>query len=263
MPTPRHDPSSDHQTDHEVALHEAAHAVAHYRFNFSPHAISIIPENNVLGHVSTLDGWNDQETAEHYVVSCLVGYAAAVHAYPDRQELARAGAASDFDTARRILQKLDPSQSLLELEAGYLDRARRFIDESQNWRAIERVADELVQHKRLDMEDIELLIEIADERPGAVSDLVRWRQLRAKRWQYLFIELILAGEDPPDIPDEWRDDISDFQCLHCEAPLDLFDRGNWQGGITFIVTCPACKGRMHGVVNEESGAIIGINFRKA
>ncbi|HLX62280.1 MAG TPA: hypothetical protein VKX17_13455 [Planctomycetota bacterium] len=144
------------QTDTDKAYHEAAHAVADTRFGCHPVKASIKPSEGTLGSVSSLDGWDDSETARNYVISCLAGYVTEIRLDSSNEQAARLGASRDFEMASKPLEQLN-----MDLQSG-IAIAKEWVNRSENWKAIELVAQELLIHEELVGDEIETLVVIAD-----------------------------------------------------------------------------------------------------
>jgi len=159
-----------------LAFHEAAHAVADVRFGFNCAGVTIIPnkEKDTLGCALALDddhfspdGEINIDVGRKRIIALLAGYAAEVllpslSNMPERKRLARLGASSDFEKAREVLRTLGLKPNV----TSWLKRARNFA--RSEWCAIEAVARELLDAKKLDETEIETLIAIADGEEGAL-----------------------------------------------------------------------------------------------
>ncbi len=155
-----------------VAHHESAHAVANCRFGFDLYGVSVVQHEDALGATSGSGGLGyDLETAKGRVTSLLAGYAANLR-NGAAEPRARAGAQEDFEAAEELYGFLQID------EAQAIDWAEAFVEEPKNWRAIEEIAEQLLARKRLDGEEVEIMVEVAD---GVTSseDLERYRLMAA------------------------------------------------------------------------------------
>lgn len=172
------------------AYHEAGHAVADVRFEFTCDLVSIIPnrEAGTLGRASCLDGNHydlqlsetgrleeriNNRKARKALVSLLAGYAAEIR-YGTKKVIARQGASSDFEKARRILRELGKQTDIRH----WIKRADEFVH--NDWTAIEMIAQELIETHTLDGTEIETIIAISEGEPGAAEGLARYRVLAGK-----------------------------------------------------------------------------------
>ena len=154
-----------------TAYHEAGHAVASKKFGFTCYDLSIKPSESsvfpgftALGRAKPLDGWWDEpkEVVENYVIHALAGLAAQERFDPSCLEEAYQGAQSDFEQADEIIEYLegDISDSIREL---WIDRARAFVSEDENWRAIRALAEQLLESKTLNDGEIDMIVRYADD----------------------------------------------------------------------------------------------------
>lgn len=156
--------------------------------------VSIVPDDEALGWVLYNDGpywfdedddlcWFDEEpppTAEYVealVVELYAGFAARVRFDPSCEEKARLGAASDTEKAERCLGLLpgDPAENERRLRA----RAAEWVGE--HWAAIERLARELLEHRTLSAEEIDVIL----DDNLTPEDLARVRLICGNRLQRL------------------------------------------------------------------------------
>lgn len=144
-----------------TAFHEAGHAVADVRGEFIPTHVTIEPNDSRLGASGSAYGWDDTESARKFLVSLCAGLAADLELGGD-EESARGGANNDLERAEEILEHL--AEGTLET---WIDAARLFVREPNNWKAIELVAEELLDRGRMLGEEVEILVELAD---GAVTE---------------------------------------------------------------------------------------------
>jgi hypothetical protein len=113
------------------------------------------------------------EEVEAYIVEFYAGFAADIHFDPASEEEARLGAESDTETADGYLRRLpgDPAENEKRLRL----RAAQWVKE--NWPTIERVAQELLEHRELDFDEIMIISEIY-RGEGTDDDLARYRRNR-------------------------------------------------------------------------------------
>jgi hypothetical protein len=149
----------------EDAFHEAAHAVADLRFGFGwTRAVGSL--NDLLSIVPEHDGrlpWKPvgrvarpkPRMARNKVVALLAGYAAE-RRIGVPESLARAGALNDFEKAERMYDfaGVDETRAIAS--------AMSFVEDSNNWRAIELIADEAVEREVLSGKELERLLKVAD-----------------------------------------------------------------------------------------------------
>lgn len=164
--------SGDEARMYWIAVHEAGHAVAHFRLhdgNRDHGYLSIQPSGDIAGLASQETEWifNPESMQKEVTILCC-GYAACVAAGLDPTQ-AKEGCDNDFEKVDAILGnfKLDPFS--IQLAA-----ATTLMSKSENLRAVQRLADELVRHQILRSEEVDVLIEVAD---GAMSeeDLAQFR----------------------------------------------------------------------------------------
>ena len=114
------------------------------------------------------------EEVEAYIVEFYAGLAADIHFDPASEEEARLGAESDTEEVDRYLRWLpgDPAENEKRLRL----RAAQWVE--QNWPTIERVAQELLEHRELDFDEIMIINEIY-RGEGTDDDLARYRRNRS------------------------------------------------------------------------------------
>lgn len=147
-----------------TAIHEAGHAVAFYRL-FSGGRIggqlTIVPVGNNLGSHQAEEvsfPWTEQITLEQQeqfhreAVYACASYAALVAAGYSEDE-AEQGCQSDFEKAVRCSG--EPLDAVRREAVALMSRA-------ENVRAVARIADELMRRKRLDEDEVTILLEVAD-----------------------------------------------------------------------------------------------------
>jgi len=199
----------------DIAYHEAAHAVAHARFGFGASSVTIVPSEAAgsAGSAAHTDGYEEfspmqredwshfraaagipgfaadfeseakgrsvvtinARKAEQHVIACLAGYAAEVaHTIPSCVKTARLGAWDDFDRARSALRRMGGNTRLDIWKC----RAQWFVE--RDWKAIQLVANDLLELKTLDDAEVECLVGIADGEENAIETLARYRALCGK-----------------------------------------------------------------------------------
>lgn len=148
-----------------IAIHEAAHAVADFRFNFTIDSVTIIPDvkRGVAGAAKSIDGPDcfsaSEKTHREYIVSLMVGYAAEIKADPKCRKRAWTCAGNDQRMAQRhILEFTHHSKDLRP----WVKRAKLFVGKKKNWAAIQAVAVFLLEHKSLNGNLVEAIIEHSD-----------------------------------------------------------------------------------------------------
>ena len=152
-----------------TAIHEAGHAVAHVRIDVLKDQKTIDPGEGILGS-SIAEGknhvWNAKDAAKQ--VYCYCAGCAALMAIGYSAEVACLGAGDDFENASDLLEMWDLPGTLDE----WLNRSAEFMSEPENIRAVEFVANALMEYKTLDGDYIEMLVEWAD---GNMTD-EEWHQ---------------------------------------------------------------------------------------
>ena len=126
-----------------TAIHEAGHFVAGYRMNIDNLEVSIEPDyaDNRLGHNLQDDShWSAKEGQDQVTALCA-GYAAVAASGYD-PEIASQGCGNDFEKAGQIIGFWG-LPSLEEQKASTVEWMR----EAKNMRAVEAVADELMNQK--------------------------------------------------------------------------------------------------------------------
>lgn len=156
-----------------TAYHEAAHAVADTRFGFSAGLVSIERQDGSLGRSAQIDGYYDQKTAERYVFSALAGYVAEEKLDPTFEVKVHAGI-SDFDLAYIALEQLEKNVDD-DCWDRWLNKTRAWVNDESNWRAIEEVAAELLEHRMLNWDEVEAIVSLADGDDEALQRIVLYR----------------------------------------------------------------------------------------
>jgi ATP-dependent Zn protease len=163
-----------------IAFHEAGHAVADLKFGFILNGTTINSnkKQHLLGHAQSLDGEDyikpdgsiDKKRAGEAVTSWLAGYAAEIHCDPTSKAQAAINASDDFQKATDILTRLgQPS-----VFAFWQQRARDLV--KNHWKAIEMVARDLLEVKKLDGDEVTLIFEIAEGNEGSAQGLGTHRE---------------------------------------------------------------------------------------
>ena len=173
---------SDSNRLQRTAHHEAGHAVVRYVLRgAAPYHVSIKP-NPSIGMLGVASGDADfsehptREEVEAAIVELYAGYAAGIRFAPDCEDEHRAGSQDDYEKAERMLDWLDGGRE--KHEERLRAHASHVVEEQ--WPAIARVADELLQRTTLDDTEVEtlFLIEQGSEEVTE-ADLARYRQFRA------------------------------------------------------------------------------------
>ena len=161
-----------------TAIHEAGHAVAHCRLKIEQARVSIVPndEENQLGSVLSQGAesvWSREE-AEPMVMAYLAGYAALVAAgiAPDE---AIVGAESDLESAESLISFWGLDGTIETWKASLVVMMSR----PENYAAVKRVAQELIETPTSCGESVAIMVEIVD---GECSedDYLRWKQNRLR-----------------------------------------------------------------------------------
>ena len=156
----------------ETAYHEAGHYVAKWALVGDAaygDTLTIVPNRatSTLGTNKPL--YEDDETEEGrraYIVSLYAGAAAQSRVFSDLEAI-REGARSDDEQAGEYLPGVPESEQELRIQAQQLVDA--------NWQAVERLADELLQHRTLDAEEAFSLV------TNDMEALERWRRSKISR----------------------------------------------------------------------------------
>jgi ATP-dependent Zn protease len=148
------------ETDISTALHEAAHAVVAYRFGHVCGAVTIEPKDHYRGFALTEGAWADGSRDAEQVVVLFAGGAAQRHHDPSAD---LAGCGDDEEQAGELLALMPPGS-----ETRLRDEADRMVRE--NWRAIECVAEALLEWRTLDSAEWDIIV-------SAVDDGDDWREV--------------------------------------------------------------------------------------
>jgi hypothetical protein len=141
-----------------TAYHEAGHAVMRFLLGMSVHEVSVVPNEETLGHCTgsslraplDLLVWGDghrRRKVERYILVSLAGGAAEA-AFQGRYNWR--GMELDLDCAIDLALKVCGG----EAEAGkfaewLLERARNLIIQDHTWAAVRRIAAALLKERRL------------------------------------------------------------------------------------------------------------------
>lgn len=155
-------------SDRHIAIHEAGHAVAHCRLNIQQAYVSIDPEEiyddegNLLGVTrgrAIAEGVEhvcDQVQAGDQVLAYYAGYAALV-AVGYSEEDASLGADDDFALADYLIDSWEIGK-----DSEWKHKAVLLMRDEANIAAVARVSEELLRERRLVMDQVETLIDVAD-----------------------------------------------------------------------------------------------------
>jgi hypothetical protein len=160
----------------DAAFHETGHAVADMRFGFGCGLITIIPNRRegTLGSEMSMDyGDSDDnmDEATNRVIVLLAGYAAQVEHNAIGEKEAALGASEDFEKAKDLLRRFGLSEDLRP----WLEKTRQFVREE--WRAIEKIAQDVLEVSTLDGMEAELILAIVDGDMESVAHLAQYRML--------------------------------------------------------------------------------------
>jgi ATP-dependent Zn protease len=177
-----------------TAHHEAGHVVYMCHAGLPFDSVDIIANEDILGYVdnpgiciSHYDGSPEEMLIEidRRVVSDLAGLAAETRF---KRRLRWKYGSGDFESAIELAQiRLGPA-TLTEIEA-YLRfqwvRANEFFTDNNRWKAVEAVAQALLQRERLTHEEVAALTRRFLELPIApdpLSTFAKWLIRRGLRW---------------------------------------------------------------------------------
>lgn len=128
-----------------VAFHEAGHAVMALALGRPVHKVSIHPNDMRLGHCELKPGAfrPTQDVVEMQVLILLGGLVAEAR-YSGRY--AWDGAAQDLRFVRTLTSSRAGGPRQIErLERRMLQKAEHLLDQPENWRAVQRIAEELLK----------------------------------------------------------------------------------------------------------------------
>jgi len=140
------------------AYHEAGHAVAHYTLGHGTvYGITIIP-NEATGNLGSTNAQDmdisTPEDVENEVICLYAGAAAEVRFDPGCRDEILAGAEGDDEQAADWLASLGYGP---QDEARLRERAAALVDD--RWPQIDALARELLKQQKLEMEEVEYIIE--------------------------------------------------------------------------------------------------------
>jgi hypothetical protein len=140
----------------KIAIHEAGHAIAFIRNNVNLGFVTIVPSKNADGEtLGGGDAWNKREGQKHLIIHCA-GYAACISAgYTEDQ--AASGCGQDFVYAQIEIDRWRLG-TLTDAKA----MAVKFMRRRKNVRAVDLLAQHLLQHDRLDAHYVQVLVTVAD-----------------------------------------------------------------------------------------------------
>ena len=151
---------SEHENLKKTAIHEAGHAVVALRLDHIFGATTIIADHDLGSWGSTefkeLSDSYTEETASEHVMILSAGYAALV-ADGWAKDVAANGAEDDFQRAEATINGFG-----LKPLSCWLQETVEFLSTEENKRAVQFVAERLLQHWELDKEFIQVLVELAD-----------------------------------------------------------------------------------------------------
>jgi hypothetical protein len=170
-----------------TAIHEAGHAVVARRLGIYVESATIEPNESCRGHIchqpSTSRVESDSQGQANEIkqapideiIVCYSGWAAELRLTSGREEEARLGSGDDNEQAAKLLERLPG-----ETEATLRHKSDRLV--ASNWKAIYLVALELEVWKRLDAEELDLLIDLSDENNSnvAIVSLVNNRAFKSR-----------------------------------------------------------------------------------
>lgn len=162
----------------QTAIHEAGHAVAHVRLeiDYADAAIDR-PRDGVEGEAVAAGAesvW-DADAARAQVLANCSGYGALVGAGV-APEAASLGADDDFENATELIESWGLTGTLDEWKA----RAVALMSEPRNRKAVQVIASELLERKRLDYDLISIFVELSDG-TATRADVDRFLDLREGR----------------------------------------------------------------------------------
>lgn len=160
--------------ERETAIHEAGHAVAHVRLEIDYGGVTIVANHGRDGAASAAGAESvcNAAGARAQAVAYCCGYGALIAAGVS-PESACLGADDDFEHAMELIEAWRLGGSLGEWKA----QAVALMSEPRNRKAVQVIADELLDRRRLDADFIDVLVELAD---GTMTreDVDRYLRLR-------------------------------------------------------------------------------------
>lgn len=162
--------------DAHTATHEAGHCVAHIRLGIEHAGANLVATDGRLGAsiAHGVDSVWDKPAAESQVLAFCSGYAAMVAAGVDHA-VALGGTGDDFEQAQYLIDFWGLNGTLDAWRA----RAVELMRQPQNVAAIALLANHLLEHKRLDGDYVEAVVELSD---GEITDGDFERYLLLRGW---------------------------------------------------------------------------------
>lgn len=150
----------------QTAYHEAGHAVA-FQLGGNPLiAVDIHQQDDGrLGTCAPCEDCSDVESMRANIIGTYAGYAADVLSGGDK-DIARGTACLDFDDAERQIARLGEGD-----EDYWIGQAEEFA--LDHWKAIQAVAEELLQRERLIGDEVEIIVAYAEGDEEADIDAYR------------------------------------------------------------------------------------------
>lgn len=171
--------------DKQTTIHEAGHAVAHCRLEIFQAYVSFDSEkiydedgnlkSSTLGR-AVGEGWEhvcDQVQAGDQVLAYYAGYAALL-AVGYGAEQASVGAEDDFFLASHLLEAWEIGE-----EDEWKQKAELLMRDKANVAAVARVAEELLWERHLVMDQVKMLIDVAD---GEMSE-EEYQRMKQAFWK--------------------------------------------------------------------------------
>jgi hypothetical protein len=142
-----------------IAIHEAGHSVAHCRLDLGMGFGIIKPTEEKLGSLSGegVDHVYDSGGAEKMVLAYCAGYAAMKAAGKSEDEACR-GCEDDFENAEQLISVWSLSGNLDD----WKNRAVELMRKPENLRAVEVIAEKLIEFETIDSDHLMVLVEVAD-----------------------------------------------------------------------------------------------------
>lgn len=133
----------------EVAFHEAGHVVACIALGMPVSGVTLVDDKN--GVVEGARVGNSQGRVEAFAKVCLAGEAAERIAFLSEGSL---GSTQDYADALAALKQAFPGQALVDLQIkSYFSDMVVFLTNPVHWRAVEAVANELLEKRNLSGEE--------------------------------------------------------------------------------------------------------------
>ena len=134
--------------DEATAYHEAGHAVAALALGRPVHKVSALPDRDRLGWCEFRKGVfrPSDDWLEREALIALAGLAAeALHT----GEYALAEAGQDLRYVRKLALQRASERSVERLERRLLAKTEHLLSDDDHWRAVERIAAELLKHGQI------------------------------------------------------------------------------------------------------------------